>query len=413
MRDTLPADARLPGVLVPASLVAAPERFGGQLQGDCLAGDLVVQKGLAVALESATVPPERMVLPKFTEPHVHFDKCHTIDRMQGIGGGLDDAISAQARDRGTWTAGDIRRRASRGLQELLAAGCDTVRTHVDWGTDQDPAAAPLAWDILRELKEEAPAGVLLQRAALTGADMMADAGNARACARRVAQGGGVLGAFVLGQPERQVGILNTFRAAEEAGLALDFHVDEGLAPGLDGLEMIADAALETGFQGPVLCGHACSLMNRTGAEVQRIAEKLTRAGISVAALPATNLYLQGRGAGTPDRRGLTRIHELQAAGVNVVLGTDNVRDAFCPLGSHDPLATLSLAALAAHLDPPFGRHLPMITTRARKALGLAPVTVDGAAIGDLQLFDALSVTDILGSRAAPRSLIEALQGEQQ
>jgi cytosine deaminase len=55
----------------------------------------------------------------------------------------------------------------------------------------------------------------------------------------------------------------------------------------------------------------------------------------------------------------------------------------------------------------------MITTRARKALGLAPVTVDGAAIGDLQLFDALSVTDILGSRAAPRSLTEALQGEQQ
>ena len=49
----------------------------------------------------------------------------------------------------------------------------------------------------------------------------------------------------------------------------------------------------------VLCGHACSLMNRTDPEVQRIAGKLARAGISVAALPATNLYLQGRSAGTP------------------------------------------------------------------------------------------------------------------
>ena len=27
-------------------------------------------------------------------------------------------------------------------------------------------------------------------------------------------------------------------------------------------------------------------------------------------------------------------------------------DAFCPLGSHDPLAILSLAALAAHLTAP-------------------------------------------------------------
>lgn len=171
-------------------------------------------------------------------------------------------------------------------------------------------------------------------------------------------------------------------------------------------------ALETGFQGPVLCGHACSLMNFESSDVQRIADKLARAEISIAALPATNLYLQGRSDGTPDRRGITRIRELQDAGVNVVLGADNVRDAFCPLGSHNPLATLSLAALAAHLDPPFGSHLPMITTSARCALGLAPVTVDGAAIGDLQLFDAPSVTAILGNGSSPRPLTETLQGEQ-
>ena len=60
--------------------------------------------------------------------------------------------------------------------------------------------------------------------------MMADAGYARACTRRVAQSGGVLGAFVLGQPERKAGILNTFRASGRSRSWLDFHVDEGLAP---------------------------------------------------------------------------------------------------------------------------------------------------------------------------------------
>ncbi len=411
MRDAVPSIARLPGVLVPISLLAY-KKFGGQRQGDCLAGDLIIRDGRVVGLEPASASPTCLVLPKFSEPHVHLDKCHTIDRMDGVGGGLAEAIEAQARDRENWTEADIRARAGRGLQELLNSGCAAIRTHVDWGTSTDPAATPLAWDIIGELAEDLPDGIVVQRAALTDVARMTEDDYAALCARQVSQADAVFGAFVLDQPNRREGILNTFRIAEKIGVALDFHVDEGLEPGLDGLEMIADAALESGFQGPVLCGHACSLTNFEASDVQRIADKLARAEISIAALPATNLYLQGRSDGTPDRRGITRIRELQDAGVNVVLGADNVRDAFCPLGSHDPLATLSLAAMVAHLDPPFGSHLPMITTGARRALGLAPVTVDGAAIGDLQLFDAPSVTAILGNGSTPRPLAEALQGEQ-
>ncbi|WP_171180490.1 amidohydrolase family protein [Ruegeria sp. HKCCD8929] len=411
MRDAVPSVARLPGVRVPTS-VLADEDFGGQLQGDCLAGDLIIRDGRVAGLEPASTTPTRLVLPKFSEPHVHLDKCHTIDRMEGVGGGLAEAIEAQARERETWTEADIRARAGRGLQELLNAGCVAIRTHVDWGTPTDPAATPLAWDIIGELVEDLPDATVLQRAALTDVARMTEDDYAALCARQVSQADAVLGAFVLDQPNRREGILSTFRVAERIGTALDFHVDEGLEPGLDGLEMIADVALETGFQGPVLCGHACSLMNFEASDVRRIADKLAQTEISIAALPATNLYLQGRRKGTPDRRGITCIRELQEAGVNVVLGADNVCDAFCPLGSHDPLATLSLAALAAHLDPPFGSHLPMITTGARRALGLAPITVDGAAIGDLQLFDAPSVTAILSNGSSPRPLAEVLQGEQ-
>jgi cytosine deaminase len=161
------------------------------------------------------------------------------------------------------------------------------------------------------------------------------------------------------------------RLADRYGLALDFHVDEGLDPALDGLELIADVAEEMRFRGPVLCGHACSLASRGPDDVARIADKLAARGIAVAALPATNLYLQGRREGTPDRRGITRLHELAARGVDIVIGTDNVRDAFCPVGRHDPLHSLSLAACGAagHLDPPFGRHLRTITSGARGRSG--------------------------------------------
>ncbi len=79
---------------------------------------------------------------------------------------------------------------------------------------------------------------------------------------------------------------------------LDFHVDEGLG-GHNGLEAIADMALQTRFSRPILCGHAVSLMDRSAVDLARIADKLAQADITVCALPTTNLYLQNRGGCTP------------------------------------------------------------------------------------------------------------------
>lgn len=413
MNVPTPLDAVVPDVLVPVSLLAEPDGFGGRRIGDCLGGDLLIRGGRAVRmLPGAREAAARfMVLPGLSECHVHLDKCHTISRMHGVGGDLQAAINAQSGDRRNWTREDLIARATRGLTELSDAGCVAVRSHIDWSYGPDAATPPLAWHVLGELVEEMRGRVMLQLAALTGVDDLADADLALAIARTIADRNGVLGAFVLDQPNRRAGIRNAFRAAEQFGLALDFHVDEGLGDGLDGLEIIADIAIETGFQGPILCGHACSLMNLAPSSLKRVADKLAQSGITVAALPATNLFLQGRTTGTPDRRGLTRIRELHAAGLPVVVGTDNVRDAFCPLGRHDPRHSLALAALAAHLDPPYGDYLPMITTSARAALGLAPIHVDGAAIGDLMMFDATSTSDLLASATGPGPLTGVLQGE--
>lgn len=400
-------DTRLPGVLVPRAMLAGPGSFGGTRAADCLAGDLMIRDGRAVGLATSSVAPApaRMVLPRLTEPHVHLDKCHSIGRMQGVGGNLAAAIAAQTADKVNWTPEDIRRRAARGLAELVQAGCGTVRTHVDWHDAQEPDEVPAAWAVLGELA--ADSALTLQRAALTDIARMADPDHARRCAQRLSRDDGVLGAFVFDQPERDAGIANLFAQADRLGLALDFHVDEGLTEGLDGLERIADAALAVRFQGPVLCGHACSLAERPAADVARIADKLARAGIAVAMLPQTNLYLQGRNGGTPTRRGITRLHELRKAGVTVTLGADNVRDAFCPIGRHDPLHVLGLGVLVAQLDPPFGDHLPLVTTNAQVALGLPPWTVDGAAVHDLIAFDASDTSDLL-TGPAPRRLSELL-----
>lgn len=403
MMNAINGEDRIAGILVPASLVSDPLEFGGERRDDCIAGDLVLKEGRAVGLELATEQAERIVLPRLTEPHVHLDKCHSVHRLENVGGSLKAAIKAQKADMAGWTEEDLRARAGRGIDELLASGCGAVRTHVDWSNDDDPSVEPLAWAVLHELGEDA--GLLLECAALTDIGALADSGHAKTYARAIAHRGGVLGAFVFDQPERDEGLRNVFREAERLGLKLDFHVDEGLEPELDGLERIADAALAVGFEGSILCGHACSLSNYAENDVARIADKLVEAGVAVTVLPQTNLYLQDRRQGTPDRRGLTRLHELRARGVTVALGADNVRDAFCPVGRHDPRHVLSLAVVAAHLDPPLGSHLPLITTAARRGMGLPDLTVDGAAVEDLLICDANNTSDLI-SGAALRPLSE-------
>jgi cytosine deaminase len=388
-------------VLIPRALVRDTSGFDGRIEGDCLRGDLEIRDGRAMSLHAAHLTRSpRMVLPALVEAHCHLDKCHSGYRMQAVGGDLATAIAAQFDDKRHWTETDLRDRAGRGLREAMLAGCGTLRTHIDWGAEK---TAPLSWSVLTELAADC-ATMRVQCAALTGLDQMADPTFCTAVARQVAVSGGVLGSFVLHHTRVRQGLHCLFDAATRFGLALDFHVDEALGD-YNGLEAICDKALETGFEGPILCGHAVSLIDRDMDSFKRLAAKLVKAGISICALPTTNLYLQGRSQGTPDRRGITRLKELRDAGVPVVIGSDNVSDAFCPAGQHDPMAALHLAVLAAHLDPPLDRWLTCVTTDAAIALGLPAAHVDGAHLTDLRITDAATTGDLIAGRAPLQSLI--------
>ena len=102
------------------------------------------------------------------------------------------------------------------------------------------------------------------------------------------------------------------------------------------------------------------------------------------------------------------MRELRAAGVKVVVASDNVGDAFCPLGAHDPRAALGLACLRAHLDPPLGDWLTTITTDAAAALGRTPQMVDGAALDDLLTCDGEHSADLIAARTSLRPATQTL-----
>lgn len=395
----MPEMIRIRDVIVPNALLRVPERFGGEAVRGARRGDLLLSGGAVagMARAEATGRP-RLLLPALVEVHCHLDKCHSAHRMPPLGGDLAAAIAAQARDKRHWTEADLRARMGRGLAEAQAAGVRQLRSHIDWGPS---AEVPLAWRVLGDMDAGA---VQVQRAALVSAPQMADAATGEAIARQVAEARGALGLYVLHQPDRAAAVRAAFRLADRFGLPLDFHVDESLDAGCDGLELIAEAARETRFEGPVLCGHACALMSKPAEAAARLMAAMAEAGLAVAALPWTNLWLQGRGPGTPDRRGITRLRELRAAGVRVTVGSDNVADAFCPTGAHDPMAALGLAVLAGHLDPPLEDWLTAITVDAAAAMGAEPVFVEDAKAGDLRLWDGDAAAVLAGRAGRPQAL---------
>ena len=405
----------LKNAALPVDLVGASDAIAARQEGDLLVGDLLFDgdrlQGFLPLGETTEVAETqdlsgRVLLPKLVEPHCHLDKCYSLPRLGPVGGDLHGAIAAQRADRARQTAEDIRSRAGRGLDELIAAGCDLVRSHIDWDTHGTALGeAPLAWRVIGELAAERQGRVTLQRAALVSLELFDEEAYSRALARRLAAEGGVLSVFVFGQSRMAQRLNALLGLAEEFGLPLDFHVDEGLDPKLDGLANIARQVIDSGFQGPVLCGHACGLMNQTGDRLSETLDLLQRAGLAVVSLPSTNLYLQGRSEGTPDRRGITRVRELAAAGIPITFGSDNVGDAFCPIGCHDPLHSLALAVLTAQLDPPYGPWLKTVTANGRRALGVAPRPFTGITLGELLVFETHHTAELVAG--APRQSLKS------
>jgi cytosine deaminase len=121
----------------------------------------------------------------------------------------------------------------------------------------------------------------------------------------------------------------------------------------------------------------------------RIIDKIRQAGIHVISLPATELHVKGR-ADKHAWRGVTRLEELRAGGVNVSISTNNIVNPFTPYGHPDLLRQALIVAMAAHLGTlDQMAWLPdLITVNPAKALGL---TDYGLAVGcqaDLVVLDA-------------------------
>jgi len=348
-------NARLPRWLLPADwplrdgvpVLALIELEAGRVQSVQPASD-----GIALSPRGWDLAGT-LVLPGFVDAHTHLDKAFTLPRMKHVQPGLLGAIDAMLNDRVHWSAGDVRERASRGLQWAWECGTTHVRTHVDWW---EPDTVPLAWPVMAELAQEWAGRVQLEQVSLIKLPLFEDAAQAMRLARQVKATGphALLGGFVHSTNWSENALRNLLVSAQACDLDVDLHVDEELNAAAVGLQTTARILHEIGFEGRVVCGHICALAAQPEAQAFATLDAVARAPITVVSLPATNLLLQDAVTGrTPRMRGITLVKEARDRGIPLLFASDNVQDPFCRLGSFDPVEALGTAALVAQLDEPF------------------------------------------------------------
>ena len=343
-----------------------------------------------------------MVLPAFTDMHVHLDKGHVWPRCPNPNGTFTGALEAVREDHARWTAEDVRARMEFGLKCAFAHGTARVRTHID----SIGGLHRTSWPVFAELREAWQGRIDLQGVSLAGCESFSPDGEFREVAEMVAAHGGVLGLVTYPVPDLADRLRGFFALAAELGLAADFHVDETLDPGAQTLRTIAVIKKEVGFGAPVVVGHCCSLSAQSESRAYDTLDLVARAGLKVVSLPLCNLYLQDRQAGrTPRMRGVTLVHEMKARGIPVSFASDNTRDPFYAYGDLDMLEVLRQATRIAHLDHSAEDWIRSVTTTPAETCGFAPGALDAGAPADLVIFRAREWTELFARPQSDRIVL--------
>ncbi len=346
----------------------------------------------------------RTVLPLFVDAHTHLDKAHIWRRAPNPTGDFAAALKAVADDRqANWNARDVAGRMEFSLLTAYAHGTAAIRTHIDSIGPQ----TRISWPVVAEARERWRGRIELQAVPLFMIEFALDHAHMSGIEAALdAYGSNILGAVTYMIPRLREGLEALFSLAERKGWDLDFHVDESADPSARSLKVIAEMAIERRFGGRILVGHCCSLCRQEEDEQRRTIETVARAGLSVVSLPMCNMFLQDRQAGrTPRWRGVTALHELKAAGVNVMIASDNVRDPFYAYGDLDMLEVWREGVRVLHLDYPFADWASAVRSSPARAMGLDLEGLRPGAPADMILTRARDFTELMARPHADRLVI--------
>ncbi len=339
--------------------------------------DVLVQAGRIAAIAPKLAAPEGMptfeadgqlLSPPFVDAHFHMDATlsYGLPRVNASGT-LLEGIALWGELKPQLTQEALVERALQYCDWAVAKGLLAIRSHVDVCDDR-----LLAVEALLHVRERVKPYLDLQLVAFPQDGLLRSPNALANLKRALDRGVDVVGGIphferTMADGAQSVKIL--CELAAERGLRVDMHCDESDDPLSRHIETLAFHTQRLGLHGRVTGSHLTSMHSMDNYYVSKLLPLMREAGVHAIANPLINITLQGRHDSYPKRRGMTRVPELMAAGINVGFGHDCVMDPWYSLGSAD---MLEVAAM--------GLHVAQMTSQAQMRACFDAVTVNSARI---------------------------------
>ncbi|HEU4844422.1 MAG TPA: amidohydrolase family protein [Burkholderiaceae bacterium] len=344
-----------------------------------------------------------LVTPPFVDAHFHLDATlsYGLPRVNDSGT-LLEGIALWGELKPQLTQDALVARALQYCDWAVAKGLLAIRSHVDICDDR-----LLAVEALLDVKRQVAPYLDLQLVAFPQDGLLRSPTALANLQRAIAMGVDVVGGIphferTMAEGAESVRILCEFAAGK--GLRVDMHCDESDDPLSRHIETLAYESNRLGLHGRVTGSHLTSMHSMDNYYVSKLLPLIREAGVAAVANPLINITLQGRHDSYPRRRGMTRVPELLAAGIEVAFGHDCVMDPWYSLGSGD---MLEVAHMGLHVAQMTGQQamracFDAVTAAPARILGLQGYGLEPGCHADLVLLDAASPVEAIRLRAARR-----------
>jgi len=349
-----------------------------------------------------------LVLPSLFDNHLHLDLAHSVDAVpENRSGTLLEAIGLWAKAKAKMSAQSVCERAMRAIGEEAGFGTGYIRNHVDVGST---AGLRLCEGVLAA-RERMADRVTIRLVTFPQDGVVRDPGAIDRMREALRMGCDLVGGIphferTYQDSCRQIDMI--FDLAEELDRDIDCHIDETDAPESRCIEYLAARTIERGWQGRVSASHVCALASYTDVHAKKVIDSLAEAQITVVTNPQVNLHLQGRFDTYPKRRGLTRVRQCLAAGVNVAMGQDCIRDPFYPFGTGAMLDVAHTLVHADHLAAPkqVEAVADILTVNPAKSWHLTDYGVAKGKVADLIVLPVDSIHEAIRLRPRPAAVLK-------
>ena len=331
-----------------------------------------VKEALAAAAHETIDAAGQLVSPPFVDAHFHLDATlsYGLPRINQSGT-LLEGIALWGELKPMLTAEAITQRALTYCDWAVGKGLLAIRSHVDTSDER-----LLAVRALLEVKKQVAPYIDLQLVAFPQDGVLRSPGGIDNLKHALDLGVEVVGGiphFERTMSEGAASVKLLCEIAAERGLMVDMHCDESDDPLSRHVESLAFETQRLGLHGRVTGSHLTSMHSMDNYYVSKLLGLMAEAQLSVVSNPCVNITLQGRHDTYPKRRGLTRVPELLAAGMDVAFGQDDMLDPWYSMGSADMLDVASM-----------GLHVAQMTSQAAMRQCFEMVTIVPARVMKLE-----------------------------